>query len=349
MTASIAIGGREIGSLEPVFIIAEAGVNHNGSLETALQLVDQACNAGADAIKFQLYRVEEQVSHVAPSADYQRDRGGSDNMLEMARAYDLPWEDHYAIVERCQRLGIAYMSSCFDSEAVDLLLDLGADCIKVASGEITNYPLLSHIAATGKPIVLSTGMSTLQDVAGSVDLIQGAGESPIVLLQCVSEYPARPETINLRSMVTMGAAFGVPVGYSDHTLGSTVAVAAVALGACVIEKHFTLDKTLPGPDHAMSLEPQGLREFVCAIRTAEAAFGDGIKRPHPSEQTNRVISRRGLVSVGSIGAGERIDDSNTTLKRPALGIDPRLLHAVRGRKAAVDIPADVPITWEMLS
>lgn len=349
MAATISIGGRVVGPGMPVFIIAEAGVNHNGSLERALRLVDAAHTAGADAIKFQLYRAEEQVSHVAPTAEYQRKRSGSGSMLDMAQSYDLPWDGHRAIAGHCRKVGIAYMSSCFDQQAVDFLVSLGAESIKVGSGEITNYPLLAHMAATGKPVLLSTGMSTLQDVAGAVDQIRAHGDSPVVLLQCVSNYPAEPGTINLRAMVAMGQAFGVPVGYSDHTLGSTVAVAAVALGACMVEKHFTLDKTLPGPDHSMSLDPEELRNFVVAIRTAEAALGDGIKRPHPTELATQRVARRSLVSASPIHAGERLDDTNVTLKRPATGIDPRLWDAVRGRAAAVDIPDDVPITWEMLA
>jgi len=203
LAATISIGKRVIGPGKPVFIIAEAGVNHNGSLEMAKQLVDAAVKAGADAVKFQLYRSEEQVSHVALTADYQRERTGTDSMLAAAQSYDLPWEAHRAIADHCRKVGIAYMSSCFDQQAVDFLIGLGAKCIKVGSGEITNYPLLAHMAATGKPILLSTGMSTLQDVAGAVDQIRTHGDSPLVLLQCVSNYPAKPETINLRAMVAI--------------------------------------------------------------------------------------------------------------------------------------------------
>lgn len=349
MVTAVEIAGRKIGPGEPCFIIAEAGVNHNGSLEKALELVDVAHTAGADGVKFQLYRVQEQISRAAPSAEYQKARTGLATMAEMAQFYDLPWAAHRAIAARCRELDIRYIASCFDMQAVDLLLELGGDCIKVGSGEVTNYPLLAYMSSTGKPILLSTGMCTLEDVAGAVEQISHHGDSPVVLLHCVSSYPADPAAVNIRAMQTMAEVFGLPVGYSDHTLGSTVAATAVALGACVVEKHFTLDKTLPGPDHAMSLEPAELRDFVAAIRTAESALGDGVKRPHPSELATQTVARRSLVSARRICAGEKLDDANVTLKRPASGIDPRLWEATRGRRAAQDIESDVPITWEMLA
>jgi sialic acid synthase SpsE len=349
MTNRIKIGERMIGDGEPVIIIAEAGVNHNGQLEKALELVSVAREAGADAVKFQLYRPEEQVSKGAPTAGYQREQTGAGNMLEMARSYELAWEAHAAIAARCREVGIAYMSSCFDREAVDFLVQLGGECIKVGSGEITNYPLLAHMSRTGLPILLSTGMSTLSDVCGAVEHIRASGRSTLALFQCVSNYPADPATINLRAMLTMQRAFNLPVGFSDHTQGEACAVAAVALGACMVEKHFTLDKNLPGPDHAMSLNPSELRDYVKAIRTAESALGDGIKRPAEPELETLVAARRSLVSARVINTGESLDENNVTLKRPATGIDPRLWQTVRGRKACMDIPADVPITWDMLA
>jgi N-acetylneuraminate synthase len=332
-----------------VLIIAEAGINHNGQLEKALELVEVAAEAGADAVKFQLYRPEEQVSRVAQTADYQRERTGAGGMLEMALSYELPWEAHHEIAARCRERRIAYMSSCFDQLAVDFLVRLGGDCIKVGSGEITNYPLLAHMARTGLPILLSTGMSTLSDVAGAVEHIRASGPSPVALFQCVSDYPTDPATVNLRAMETMRRAFDVAVGFSDHTVGETAAVAAVALGACMLEKHFTLDKRLPGPDHAMSLDPVELRSYVRAIRTAESTLGDGIKRPVETELKTMLAARRSLVSARAIRAGEALDEANVTLKRPATGIDPREWANARGRKAARAIPADVPITWEMLA
>jgi N,N'-diacetyllegionaminate synthase len=346
----IRIGERTIGDGERVFIIAEAGVNHNGSLEKALELVDVAHAAGADAVKFQLYRAAEQVSQAAETADYQREKTGAHAMLEMARSYDLPWSAHHAIAAHCRDVGIKYMASCFDRQAVDFLVELGGECIKVGSGEITNYPLLNYMSEHGaKPILLSTGMCTLGDVAGAVEEIRTHGNAPLALFQCTSNYPAPPATANLRVMKTLAETFNVPVGFSDHTIGHTIAAAAVALGACLVEKHFTIDKTLPGPDHAMSLDPHELRDYVAAIRAVESALGDGIKQPSADELKTLKVARRSLVSARAIAAGERLDESNVTLKRPATGIDPRLWDTVRGRQASTDIPGDVPLTWEMLA
>ncbi len=344
----IIIEDRKIGNNHPCFIIAEAGVNHNGSLELALRLVDAAVAAGADGVKFQLYRSEEQVSHSAHTASYQYRQTQTSSMLQMSKDYDLPWEAHRIIAEYCRNLGIAYIASCFDSLAVQLVLDLKGSCIKVGSGEITNYPLLKCIADSGLPVLLSTGMSTLQDVAGAVEHIRQYGDNKIVLFQCVSSYPAEPSSINLRAMSSMASALGTLAAFSDHTEGNIVGVAAAALGACMIEKHFTLDKNLPGPDHAMSLCPVELKHFVDAIRIAESALGDGIKRPHPTEIPIRTTARRSLVSARPIAAGEILDHTNVTLKRPATGIDPRLWDAIKGRTAKQDIAQDIPITWEML-
>jgi N-acetylneuraminate synthase len=348
MIEPIDIGGRKIGPGQPCFIIAEAGVNHNGSLPAALDLVDVAAAAGADAVKFQLYRAAEQVSQDAPTAGYQTNGTGAENMLAMAQSYDLPWEHHRQIAAHCRTKRIMYMSSCFDTAAVDLLISLGGACIKIGSGEITNYPLLAYCTATGKPILLSTGMSTFADVEGAVEVIRANGHSPLALFQCTSSYPADPSAANLRAMQTMSERFDVPVGYSDHTLGKNVSIAAVALGATMIEKHFTLSKALPGPDHKMSLEPEELRQFVAGIREAETALGQSEKKPDQSELEMLKVARRGLVSAHAIRVGDLLSDADVTLKRPATGIDPRLWPSIRGRKVAVDIPADVPITWDML-
>ncbi len=344
----IVIDDCKVGKNHPCFIIAEAGINHNGSLELALRLVDAAVSAGADGVKFQLYRSKEQVSHNAQTASYQYRQTQTSSMLQMSKDYDLPWEAHRIIAEYCRNSGIAYIASCFDPLAVQLVLELKGSCIKVGSGEITNYPLLKCIADSGLPVLLSTGMSTLQDVAGAVEHIRKYGDNKIVLFQCVSSYPAEPSSINLRAMSNMASALGTLAAFSDHTEGSIVAVAAVALGACMIEKHFTLDKNLPGPDHAMSLSPLELKQFVENIRIAESALGDGIKRPHPSEIPIRTAARRSLVSARAILAGEILDYTNVTLKRPATGIDPRLWETVIGRTVRQHIDSDIPITWEML-
>jgi N,N'-diacetyllegionaminate synthase len=341
--------GKKIGPEHPCFIIAEAGVNHNGSLDTALQLVEAASKAGADAVKFQLYNINEQVSLAAPVAEYQKAGTGMQSMLQMAESYELPWKQHEQIVARCRELGIAYMASCFDKNAVDFFIGLGGDCIKVGSGEITNYPLLEYMASTGKPILLSTGMCSLADVADAVQCIRNAGDSPLVLFQCVSNYPAAPSSINLKVLKVYSEAFNVLVGYSDHTEGNAVAAASVALGACMIEKHFTLAKSMPGPDHAMSLNPEELTAFVASIRDVQASIGDGIKRIVPSEETIRTVARRSLVATRDILPGETIDDGNVTLKRPASGIDPRAWQYVKGRRVSIKIVQNMPITWEALS
>jgi N-acetylneuraminate synthase/N,N'-diacetyllegionaminate synthase len=227
-------------------------------------------------------------------------------------------------------------------------LEIGGECIKVGSGEITNYPLLEYMTKTGKPILLSTGMSTLQDVAGAVELIWKKGHSPLALFQCTSNYPADPDTINLRAMKTLEQAFQVPVGYSDHTIGIEIPLAAVALGANLLEKHFTLDRKLPGPDHAMSIEPDDLKDLVEKIRSVESALGDGVKKAQQEEISTQRVARRSLVTISAIKAGETLSEFNVTLKRPGTGIDPRLWEYIQGRKAKVEIPADIPITWEMI-
>jgi N,N'-diacetyllegionaminate synthase len=348
MVNTIGIGARKIGPGQRCFIIAEAGVNHNGRLDLALELVDVAHRAGADAIKFQLFRVEEQISNAAETAAYQRNQTGAKTMKDMAKSYELAWENHREIAVRCKERGILYMASCFDPLAVDFYCELGEGPIKVGSGEITNDPLLSHMARSGRPILLSTGMSSLADIDDAVDLIHRSGDSPLALFHCVSNYPATAETANLRVLKTLAQAFALPVGYSDHTLGSTTAVAAVALGACMIEKHFTTDRSLPGPDHAMSMGPEGLESFIRAIREVELAMGSGVKKLQEGETEVQKVARRGLVSARAIAAGESLDIDNTTLKRPATGVEARLRPTVFGRIAKVDIACDVPITWDLL-
>lgn len=349
MTKETRVNQNLVGIGNPCFVIAEAGVNHNGDLEKAIELASVAHRAGADAVKFQLFNIEEQVSKFAESAPYQRKGAGQKTMTEMAKAYDLPWEDHRVIAQHCKQLGITYMASCFDSKAVDFLIhEIGTESLKVGSGEITNYPLLRHMAQTGKLILLSTGMCTLKDVAGAVDQIQSTGDSSIILLHCVSSYPALEEDVNLRAMTTLQEQFNMPVGYSDHTRGETAAIAAVTLGAVTIEKHFTIDNTLLGPDHAMSLNPRQLEKFVQAIRRTEALLGDGVKKPTKAEKKMQTYARRSIVASTSIKANTLLTPSNITLKRPATGIDPRSWGETIGRKTIVDISKDQPITLDML-
>ena len=348
MVKPIELGGREVGPGQPCLIIAEAGVNHNGDIGLALELVEAARDAGADAVKFQLFRAEEQISRSTPTANYQREHTGAKSMTEMARTYDLAWDAHHQIIDHCRTLNIEYMASCFDAQAVDFYISLGGQAIKVGSGELTNHPLLAHMSGLGIPILLSTGMSTMDDIDAAVTCVRGAGISPLALFHCVSSYPTAPESANLRVIQTLEHAFSVPTGFSDHTLGSSTAIAAVAMGACMLEKHFTLDKQLPGPDHAMSMTPGELRGYIELIRQTEAALGDGRKKLEPGEIEVQSVARRSVVSTRLIRAGEAIDASNTSLKRPSSGIEPRLRTSLYGRIAVENIPADTPISWDML-
>ena len=345
---NLQIGTKIIGANHPCFIIAEAGVNHNGDLAMALKLVDAAKYAGADAIKFQLFSAKEQLSKEALTAEYQKMATGNQKMLKMAETYDLPWEAHREIAHHCKETGILYMASCFDIQAVDFLLEIGGNCIKVGSGEITNYPLLAFIAGKEKPILLSTGMSTLQDIAGAVEWVQENGNAPLALFHCTSNYPAAPDSVNLRVMKTLEHAFQVPVGYSDHTIGDPIPLAAVALGASMLEKHFTMDRNLSGPDHAMSMEPDDLKALINKIRIVEMSMGNCLKKLQPTEVPVQKAARRSLVAACQINAGEALIDKNVTFKRPGTGIDPRLWPYVQGRTAAIPIAEDTLITWEML-
>lgn len=336
--------------MKHVFIIAEAGVNHNGSLETAKRLVDAAVEAGADAVKFQTFVPEEVAVAAAERAPYQREAmpGRAESQLEMIRRLALGPEDFRALKAYCDGRGIMFLSTPFDYFSVDLLESLGVSLFKVASGELVNHPFLAYVASKGKPMLLSTGMASLGEVEEALAVVRGAGCEQVTLLHCTSAYPAPVEEANLRAMVTMRRAFGVPVGYSDHTLGIEVAVAAVALGAEVIEKHFTLSRDLEGPDHKASLEPGELAALVRAIRNVERALGDGRKRPTPSELEIMPYARRSLVAVRDIACGEVVTADMLAAKRPGTGIPPKMVHLVAGRTARTDIPAGTVLTWDMV-
>lgn len=344
---TIEVAAREIGPGNPCFTIAEAGVNHNGDVELAKQLVDAAVEAGADAVKFQTFRAEHVVSPAAPKAAYQKETTGShESQLDMVRQLELSADAHHHLLDHCCDQGMLFMSTPFDRESVDFLDSLGLPVFKVGSGEITNWPFLEHIARKQKPIILSTGMSYLSEVDEAVRVLREAGNERLVLLHCVSNYPADPIDANLRAMDTMARAFQVPVGYSDHTRGIGVALAAVALGACVVEKHFTLDNTLPGPDHRASLEPHELKALVQGIRTVESGLGDGVKRPAESEQENRVIVRRSLAARCDITEGTVLTSQLLTSLRPATGISPTLLSHLAGRKAKRSLAEGEFISWD---
>lgn len=306
-------------------IIAEAGVNHNGDLGLAKQLIDVAAEAGVDLVKFQTFNANRQVTRTAKKADYQtQTTDGNESQHEMLRRLELTEAMHKELIAHCAARNIGFFSTGFDIESVDLLLSLGQDHFKIPSGEITNLPYLRHVGQLGKTVILSTGMATLGDIEAALDVLEQAGtaRAQITVLHCTTEYPTPMNEVNLRAMQSIHTAFGVAVGYSDHTTGIEVAIAAVAMGATVIEKHFTLDRNLPGPDHKASLEPEELKAMVAAIRNIEISLGDGIKRLTKSEIRNKLAARKSLVASKSIKAGELFTAENITTKRPGTGISP---------------------------
>ena len=328
-------------------IIAEAGVNHNGELSRARALVAQAAAAGADLVKFQTFVTSKLIAPQAPKAAYQLDTTDpGESQFDMVRKLELSKADHDVLLAECRQHGIGFFSTAFDTDSFDMLLALGLDQVKVPSGEITNLPFLRYIARPGLPVILSTGMCNLGDIEAAIDVLEEAGlrRDQITVLHCNTEYPTPMQDVNLRAMANLGRALGVQVGYSDHTRGIEVAIAAVALGACVIEKHFTLDRSLPGPDHQASLEPDELKAMVSAIRNIEQALGDGIKRPTPSEHKNRAIARKSLVAARPIAAGELFSAANLTAKRPGTGLSPMRWDEMIGRPAPRAFAADEPIT-----
>lgn len=317
-------------------IIAEAGVNHNGDLTTAQRMVDVAAEVGADVFKCQTFSADRLVTRDATMAQYQqRNTGAEESQHAMLSKLELSRSMHEALIEQCQTRRIGFLSAPFDIDSVDLLVGLGQKRFKIPSGEITNLPYLRHLGRLGHPLILSTGMATLGEIEAAVEVIEAAGTSreKLTVLHCTTDYPAAVEDVNLRAMVTIRDALGVAVGYSDHTLGIEVPIAAVALGAAVIEKHFTLDRNLPGPDHRASLEADEFRAMVVAIRNIEKALGDGIKRPVASEGLNKPIARKSLVAARAIAAGELFSAANVTAKRPGTGISPMSWDEIVGRKA----------------
>lgn len=326
-----------------VLVIAEAGVNHNGQLGLALRLIAEAARAGADYVKFQTFITSESIARQAPKTVYQKSTTDpGESQYDMVRKLELSREDHLVLVDACRQSGIGFLSTAFDRASLDMLLELGLDHVKVPSGEITNLPLLRQFGRTGTPVLLSTGMATLGEIEAAIEVLiqSGTPRNAITVLHCSTEYPTPMEEVNLRAMRSLGEAFQLPVGYSDHTRGIEVAIAAVALGASVIEKHFTLDRNLPGPDHQASLEPDELKAMVDAIRNIEVALGDGVKRPTPSELRNKAIARKSLVAARPIRAGEPLSPENLAAKRPGTGISPMLWDSMIGRRASRDYSLD---------
>lgn len=326
-----------------MIIIAEAGVNHNGNYELAKQLVVAAKEAGADYVKFQTAVPELVISRYAPKALYQLDTTSKEeSQLDMCRAIHLPLTDYKPLKAYCEEVGIPFLSTPFDLQSIDLLETLDMDYYKIPSGEITNLPYLQKIGRLRRPVILSTGMCGLGDIEQALFALENEGLSrrQITLLHCNTEYPTPYADVNLRAMQTMADAFGVQVGYSDHTRGTEVSLAAVAMGATVIEKHFTLDKNLPGPDHQASLDPDELKQLVQAVRHIEEAVGSPLKRVSPSEEKNRTVARKSLIAARNIRAGETFSEANMTVKRPGNGISPMRWEEVNGRIASRDFLED---------
>lgn len=327
-------------------IIAEAGVNHNGSLHLAKQLVDMAADAGADIIKFQTFRSEKLVSRNARQADYQKRNIGAsqqdDSQLSMLRKLELSPSDHLEIIQHCRQRNIRFFSTAFDLESIEFLHDLHLGLWKVPSGEVTNYPYLRKVASFGEEVILSTGMCEMNDIEAALEVLldNGLHKEQITLLHCNTDYPTPYEDVNLRAMIEIRNRFDVSVGYSDHTRGIEVPIAAVAMGASVIEKHFTLDRNMEGPDHKASLEPDELKAMVNAIRNVESALGDGHKTISPSERKNMAVARKSIVAATRIKAGELLSEQNLTVKRPGSGISPMRWNEVIGQKAKHDFNED---------
>lgn len=329
-------------------IIAEAGVNHNGDIGLAKKLIAAAAAAGADLVKFQTFSAKNLVSSSAQKAEYQKKTTeSSESQLEMIQKLELSREDHAVLIQECSAHGIGFFSTAFDFQSFDLLMELGClEQIKIPSGELTNLPLLRYMSRFGKPLLLSTGMANLGEIEAAIEAVEAAGTPRhlITVLHCTTEYPTPMEDVNLRAMVAMKKAFGVSTGYSDHTAGIEIPLAAAALGATVIEKHFTLDRNLPGPDHKASLEPHELKAMVEGIRNVERALGDGVKRPSPSELKNKPIARKSLVAIRPIRAGETLSAENMAAKRPGTGLSPMRWDEVIGRTAIKDFAVDELIT-----
>ena len=322
-------------------IIAEAGVNHNGSLELAKKLVDTAKSSGADVIKFQTFISKNVISKNAPKADYQKKNHNiEENQLEMVRKLELSFEDFSKLNDYCKVKEIEFMSTAFDFDSIDFLDSLEMGTWKIPSGEITNLPYLIKVAKLNKPVILSTGMSTMEDIRSAVEIIKENGVSDLTILHCTTEYPTPFEDVNLKAMNTIREEFNVNIGYSDHTKGIEVPIAAVALGATVIEKHFTLDRNMEGPDHKASLEPNELKAMVDSIRHIELALGNGMKQPAESEKKNMAVARKSIIASKDIEAGEIFTEENLTVKRPGDGISPMRWFDIIGKSAPRDFEED---------
>lgn len=329
--------------MKKVFIIAEAGVNHNGSIELAKKLIDAAVDAGADAVKFQTFKAEKLVSKNTQKADYQKQTtDSSESQFDMLKKLELDLATHHELIAYCNEKKIMFLSTPFDHDSIELLHDLGLEIFKIPSGEITNLPYLRHIGKLGKQVILSTGMSDMGEIEDALDILTEAGtkKENITVLHANTMYPTPMEDVNLRAMLTIGNTFDVAYGYSDHTLGIEVDIAAVAMGACCIEKHFTLDKTMEGPDHKASLEPDELKAMIKSIRNIELALGSSVKKPSKSENPNIQIARKSIIAKTDIKKGEILSEENLAVKRPGNGISPMRWDEIVGAIASKDYQAD---------
>ena len=345
----ISIRDRTIGEGQQCFIIAEAGVNHNGDIGLAKKLIDAACAARADAIKFQTFVTENLVTDSAEKAVYQMENDpGTTSQSKMLKKLELSEQDFFELSEYAKKNNILFLSTAFDTTSIGILSRIGIPAFKIPSGEITNIPYLKEIAILHTPVILSTGMSTLDEIRDAVSCLRENGCNDIILLHCTTSYPAPLSSVNLRAIATLREQFGMPVGYSDHTEGIIIPIAAVALGACIIEKHLTLDRNLPGPDHRASLEPGDFTRMVNAIRETELALGNGEKQPQECELGNRKGARKSVVAVLDIPADTRLTPAMLAIKRPGTGIEPKHLETVTGKKSRSAIKKDSVITWEMI-
>jgi N,N'-diacetyllegionaminate synthase len=347
--SSIFIAGRPIGPGHPTFIIAEAGVNHNGQTALAMQLIDAAAEAGADAVKFQTFKAEKLVTQSAQMADYQVENiGQKSSQLDMLRKLELQYADHAALKAYAEGKGLVFMSTPFDPDGIDFLRELGVVAFKAGSGDLTNLPYLDKMARQGLPMIISTGMAVMEECKEAVATIRAAGDPGLVVLHCTTNYPCPEEEVNLKAMATMAAELNCLMGYSDHTDGILVPQLAVAAGACVIEKHYTLDRNMEGPDHKASLEPAELKEMVQMIRRVEAIMGHGAKIPNASELKIMAAARKSIVSGRQILAGTVLLKEMLDIKRPGTGISPKKMQDLLGKTTKVTIEADTIITWDML-
>lgn len=346
------IADRPVGPGHPCYVIAEAGANHNRDLSTALALIDVAADAGADAVKFQTYRAEGLYSRKTPMMSYVRDKGlagPQETIWDMIKRVEMPWEWHSRLATHARQRGLHFLSTPFEEAAVDVLEAVGVPAYKIASYELGHLPLIELCAATGKPLLLSTAMASLGDIERSLEAANRAGAEEICVMHCAVNYPPRFQDLNLRAIATLRQAFDLPVGWSDHTMGHTADVVAVALGATVVEKHFTLSRDMAGPDHGFALEPDELGEMVVAIRNAEAALGSPVKRMAAAEAELASLGRRGVVVARALASGQEIAREDLAIKRPGFGIGPHELHAVVGRRTARGLEEEDILTWEDLA